>query len=180
MEFELTAQNEMVLISSLIGDFLQKLKNNDKDNATAVLLKIKKIKLQKNNEAKEIQKTFIELVSQILKSKTIYYSELAQRLNEKYNFHFPLRGSSLGKKLGNILGSLSIISIIHADVAISVYVVNKQSNKAGEGFKNLLKILNKKLDKKEDEYDERVEKFKVNQLFAILKDDTELIEMLEE
>jgi hypothetical protein len=179
MEFELTKQNEIVLITSLIGEFLHCLKEKNKEKAISTILKIKSIEIKKNNEAIILQKTFIELVIYILRGETVYYSDLAKKLNEKYAFNIPIKGSSLGKKLGNVLGSLSIISLIHTSVAISVYVVNKQTNKAGEGFKNLLRIMNNNLEKKEDEaYNENVEKYKVNVLFQILKEDNKLNDLI--
>jgi len=165
----LTKHNELALINALIAKFFHCLKNKNKEEAQNLMENIKNLEL-KNKEAYEIQTLFIELVDLIIKKQHIYYSDLATKLNKKYGLDISTTGSALGKKLGNLLGSLSIISKINANIAISIYVINKQSNKAGKGLKNLIKTLNKLLKKEIDyKYNEDIETYKVDQLFDILR-----------
>ena len=86
--------------------------------------------------------------------------------------NIPEKGNSMGRIIGNILGSLSIISFFSADILISVYVKNKSTNKPGRGLRKLKAILindvynNNKISEKD--IDLNLEKAKVSYLFSNL------------
>jgi hypothetical protein len=74
----------------------------------------------------------------------------------------------MGRKLGNILGNLTICSYVNAGVGISIYVVKKDTNHPGKGFKCIMKSIKTILNIKE-EIKEDVEKYKVDLMFDILR-----------
>jgi hypothetical protein len=168
LEFKLTKDNETALIYSLINSFFYNLKLKNKEECGYLLEEIKNIKFFKNYEAEIIQKTFLTLIDKILKKELITYSALAKELNQKHQLNIPENHSAMGRKLGNILGSLTICSYINAGIGISVYVVKKNTNHPGKGFKGIIQSIKTVLMIKEN-FNEDVEKYKVDLMFDVLR-----------
>ena len=151
----LTKQNEESLIDAMIAKVFISFEKENKEFTLELINKIKQLKISKNKEAILKQAVFVILINQIINKEPIAYEELAKKINQEYKLNIPEKGSALGKILGNVLGSLSIISYINADILISLYVVNKHTKKPEKGLIVLKNYLDNVFNVKEQKLENR-------------------------
>jgi len=139
----MTSDTTLAIVHGLIGRFFVKIKEGDTEEALCALDRLKNLDLDKKRDrrALELRETFLVVVERIKNKEPIGYSDLAKTLNERYGLGISEIGSSMGKKIGGILGELSAISYLSAGFVTSIYVVNKNTGEPGGGLENLYKKL---------------------------------------
>ena len=172
---EFSKDNLVSLIDALISEYFRLVRERNKQASNNLLEKIQIIDLSKSKEALLKQRVFQVLIEHVKIDEEITYGELTREINERFGMNIPERGNSMGRIIGNVLGSLSIISFFSADVLISVYVKNKSTNKPGKGLKKLESILVNEVynnnEISEEDIDLNLEKAKVLYLFSELNKD---------
>jgi len=164
---KLTKENVNSLFDSMVTRFFILLGERKTSQCRHLLEEIKNLDFSKNRQTLLKQKIFFILIDKILKEEQITYSEIARILNEEYKINVPERGNSMGRMIGNVLGSLSIMSKIGCGILISVYVVNKSNGRPGKGLRNLVLLMNQGAKK----VDLKMERAKVDIVFASLREE---------
>jgi len=139
----MTSDMTLAVVHGLIGRFFTKIREKDAEGALCALDRLKNLELDKKRDrrAMELRGAFLVITERIKNKEPIGYSDLAKALNEKYDLGIPEFGSSMGRKIGGILGELSAISYLSSGLVASIYVVNKNTGEPGGGLENLYKEL---------------------------------------